>query len=57
MKNDGLQFLSIVISSLALLYILFVNVFRESFIVNDWIVVSVDLIAKIIIEMVLLSRK
>lgn len=52
-----LQFISLVISSMALLYLLFINVFRESFIFTDWFVVFVDLSAKVIIEFYILFKK
>lgn len=57
MKNKILQFISLIISSLALLYLLFVNVYRNSFIFSDWVVVSVDLFAKLIIELIMMFGK
>jgi len=57
MNRKALQFLSLIISSLTLLYLLFINVFRGSFISSDWVVVSVDLMAKIIIESVIVFRR
>ena len=57
MKNKLLQFISVIISSLALLYLLFINIYRSSFVISDWIVVSVDLFAKVIIELIILYGK
>ena len=57
MKKKILLFLSLVISSITVLYLLFVSLFRSSFILNDWIVVAVDLFAKIIIEIYVLYGK
>ena len=56
MNRKILIFISLAISSLAILYLLFVNVFRESFIISDWVVISVDLVAKAIIEIKLLLK-
>ena len=50
MRNETLQFISLAISSLVLLYLLFANLFRGTFISLDWVVVIVDLISKNIIE-------
>ena len=50
MRHTTLQFISLVISSIALLYLLLANIFRQEFIVNDWFVVVIDLAAKTIIE-------
>lgn len=57
MRKEALQFLSLVISSLLLLYLLFSNLYNETFILQDWVVVLVDLISKLIIEMIILSKK
>lgn len=57
MKKAALQFASLSLSSLALLYLLFVNVWRSSFIVSDWFVVVVDLAVKIIVEFYILVRR
>ncbi len=54
MKKRVLQFLSVVISSLTILYLLFINVLRDTFIIHDWIVVIVDLTAKLVIEIYIL---
>ena len=51
-----MQALSLIISSLALLYLLFVNVYENTFSAMDWIVVTVDLLVKTIIEIVLLKE-
>lgn len=56
MKKTALLFASLSLSSLALLYLLFVNVWRGSFIVSDWFVVVVDLAVKIIVEFYILVR-
>tara|TARA_Y100000310_G_scaffold341239_1_gene439759 strand:+ start:5 stop:178 length:174 start_codon:yes stop_codon:yes gene_type:complete len=57
MKNGKLLGLSLIISSLALLYLLFANTYRGSFILSDWIVVAVDLSATIVIDLVVLYDK
>ena len=57
MRKNALQFISLVISSIALLYLLLANLFRGTFIINDWFVVMVDLIAKVIIELIILLKK
>jgi len=56
MRRKTLQALSLIISSLALLYLLFVNVYENTFSAMDWIVVTVDLLVKTIIEIVLLKE-
>ncbi len=57
MKPKVLQFISLIISALALLYLLFINLYRGSFIVSDWLVVAIDLLAKAIIELIILVEK
>ncbi len=37
MKEKPLQFISLVITSLTLLYLLFMNIVRESFMVHGWL--------------------
>ena len=56
-KEKPLLFLSLIISSLAILYLLFINLYRGSFILSDWVVVTIDLLAKIIIELYLMFTK
>jgi hypothetical protein len=51
-----LQALSLVITALTLLYLLFANIYRQSFIFSDWVVVTVDLLAKTVIEIMLLRK-
>ncbi len=53
MRKKTLQAISLIISSLALLYLLFINIYRETFISSDWIVVTIDLAVKTIIEIAL----
>lgn len=57
MRRKALQALSLMISALVLLYLLFINVYRETFVMNDWLVVIIDLIAKTIIEIILLTKR
>ena len=57
MNKKGLQFLSLTISSLILLYLLWVSLYRGTFVLNDWIVVSFDLISKIIIELIIIKNE
>lgn len=57
MRRKTLQFLSLVISSLVLLYLLFVNLYRESFFLSDWLVVAFDIAVKIVIEIALIVKK
>ncbi len=56
MRDNTLHFLSLAISGLLLLYLLFSNVLNKTFLVHDWIVVAVDLTSKIIIELVIISK-
>ena len=57
MRRKTLQAVSLTVSSLILLYLLFVNVYRETFLAGDWIVVAVDLSVKIVIEIALLIKE
>lgn len=57
MRKKSLQFASLSLSSLVLLYLLFVSVWRGNFIVSDWIVVMIDLAVKIIVEWYVLVVK
>lgn len=57
MRKKVLLFMSLVISSITLLYLLIATIFRESFIYSDWVVVAVDLLAKTIIEIYILFGK
>ena len=57
MKDKTWVFISLVISSLTLLYLLAANIARSTFISTDWIVVAADLLAKVVIEFYLLVRK
>lgn len=50
MRNKTWIFISLVISSLTLLYLLIANIVRDTFMLTDWVVVAVDLLAKVIIE-------
>ena len=57
MRKRMLLGISLIITALTLLYLLFVNLYRDTFIANDWIVVAVDLSAKVIIESVILLKE
>ena len=57
MRKKTLLGLSLIITALTLLYLLFANLFRNTFVISDWVVVSVDLSAKVIIESIILMRK
>ncbi len=57
MKDRAWIFISLVISSLTLLYLLTANIARNAFILTDWMVVAVDLAAKVMIESYLLFRR
>ena len=57
MMKKILQAVSLIISSLALLYLLFINLYRHTFIISDWVVVAFDLFVKVIIEIALLTNK
>lgn len=59
MRKEYLQLLSLIISSLAILYLLFINILRNTFIISDWIVVIIDLAVKLIIEIyiIIIERK
>lgn len=54
MKHKVLQGISLTISALALLYLLFTNLYRGTFLVSDWLVVAIDLMAKVIVELIVL---
>ena len=57
MKVNILQSLSLIITALTLLYLLFANLFRGTFILSDWVVVAIDLSAKVVIESIILVQK
>lgn len=57
MNERALTFLSLSISSLLLLYLLFSNIYNKTFIVSDWIVVAVDLFSKLVIEIIILIKQ
>lgn len=50
MNKKTLLFISLLVSGLTLLYLLAINVFRDTFIYADWIIVVFDLAVKVIIE-------
>lgn len=51
-----LQFLSIVVSSLALLYLLFANLYRQTFVKSDWFVVVIDLFVKTFVDIFIVIK-
>ncbi|MBU0628380.1 MAG: hypothetical protein KKC75_04265 [Nanoarchaeota archaeon] len=55
--KKALLSISLIISSIVLLYLLFINIYRDTFILTDWVVVTVDLSAKTIIDIILLCSK
>jgi len=57
MNKRPLLFFSLLISVLALLYLLAANLFRGTFIVSDWLIVAFDLLVKVIIELIVLFKK
>ncbi len=58
MRKESLQFLSLTISSLVILYLLFINILRNTFVISDWTVVIIDLAVKLIIEIyIIIERK
>jgi hypothetical protein len=57
MKPKSLLGLSMIISALALLYLLFANIYRVTFVFSDWLVVAIDILAKVIIELIILFKK
>ncbi len=57
MREKVLKAVSLIISALALLYLLFVNLYRQAFIASDWAVVGFDLFVKVIIEIALLTKR
>ncbi len=57
MNKKILLFISLIISSLTLLYLLAANIFRDIFILTDWIIVSFNLSVKTIIEIYVLFKK
>ena len=50
MNTNLLKFISLVVSSLAILYLLFTNLNNNAFIIKDWVVVTFDLVVKTIID-------
>lgn len=56
-RKKTLQAVSLIISSLALLYLLFINVYRDTFVLHDWVVVTADLLVKAVIEIALLKEE
>ena len=50
MNKKALQFASLSLSALSLLYLLFVSLWRGSFLFSDWLVVAIDLTVKVIVE-------
>lgn len=54
MKKKAIQFASLTLSALSLLYLLFVNLWRGDFIFSDWLVVAIDLTVKVMVELYLL---
>ena len=57
MRDKTWIFISLIISSLTILYLLIANTARNTLILSDWAVVAVDLLAKMIIESYLLFRR
>ncbi len=57
MNERTLLFLSLALSSVALLYLLIANLVRGSFMLTDWVIVSMDLAIKVMIELYILIRK
>lgn len=57
MRKRYLLFFSLVISALVLLYLLAVNIFRDTFIMSDWLIVVFDLLVKAAIELIVLFKK
>ena len=56
-RKKALLFISLLVSGLTLLYLLAVNLFRNTFIYTDWIIITFDLVVKIIIESYILFAK
>lgn len=54
MRKKAIQFASLTLSALSLLYLLFVNLWRGDFIFSDWLVVAIDLAVKVMVELYLL---
>ncbi len=54
MRKNAIQFASLTLSALSLLYLLFVNLWRGDFIFSDWLVVAIDLAVKVMVELYLL---
>ncbi len=57
MNKRVLQFASLSLSALSLLYLLFINLWRGDFIFSDWLVVAIDLTVKVIVELYILLEK
>lgn len=55
MNRKSLQFLSLVLSSLILLFLLFSDLYRDIFDAFNWSIIIIDILAKVIIEIVLLK--
>jgi len=52
-----LQGFSLVITVIAILYLLFASLNRNTFVISDWLVVAFDLSAKLIVELILLFKQ
>lgn len=57
MNTRVLLGLSLCITALTTLYLLFINLYRETFVASDWIVVGFDLFAKVVIESIVLFKR
>lgn len=57
MRHKVLQGISLMISALALLYLLFINLYRSTFVASDWLVVAIDLAAKVIVELIIFVER
>ncbi len=56
MNKKSLQFFSLLISALVILYLLAVNIFRGTFITSDWLIVIFDLSVKMVVELTILFK-
>ena len=57
MNKKTLLFISLLLSSLTLLYLLAASIFRDTFILTDWVIIAFDLMVKTIIEWYILFKK
>jgi len=57
MNTKILQGISLFITAMVLLYLLLASLNRDTFVISDWLIVTFDLLAKLIVESMLLFKQ